>query len=77
MLHDQEGFVRLPDERLIYTSPPRTSLSLQPSPSYANKDSFSVQSSAGCVYLTNQRVRIPVYDYVDNDHLYADCVTSR
>ncbi|KAJ6047873.1 hypothetical protein N7499_000590 [Penicillium canescens] len=30
MLHDQEGFVRLPNERLIYSSPPRTSVSLTP-----------------------------------------------
>ncbi|EAW10574.1 uncharacterized protein ACLA_050460 [Aspergillus clavatus NRRL 1] len=56
MLHDQEGFVRLPNEQSIYTSPPRTSLSLQPLGSYKGNDSISLQSSAGQIYLTNQRV---------------------
>ena len=56
MLHDQEGFVRLPNERLIYTSPPRTSFSLTPPSGYKGPESISVQSSAGCIYLTNQRV---------------------
>lgn len=57
MLHDQEGFVRLPNERLVYSSPPRTSLALTPLPSYKGQETLSVQSSAGCIYLTNQRVR--------------------
>ncbi|KAJ5107947.1 hypothetical protein N7456_004622 [Penicillium angulare] len=56
MLHDQEGFVRLPNERLIYTSPPRTSFALTPPSGYKGQESLSVQSSAGCIYLTNQRV---------------------
>ncbi|BDD58396.1 hypothetical protein MAP00_003678 [Monascus purpureus] len=56
MLHDQEGFIPLPNERFIYKSPSRTSLSLQPLSSYTGKDPFSVQCSAGCVHLTNQRV---------------------
>lgn len=56
MLHEKEGFVRLPNERLIYSSPPRTSFSLTPPPSYKGSESLSFQSSAGCIYLTNQRV---------------------
>ncbi|KAH1277697.1 hypothetical protein KXW98_001180 [Aspergillus fumigatus] len=56
MLHDREGFVKLPNEQLIYTSPPRASFSLQPLSSYTGSDSISVQSSAGQIYLTNQRV---------------------
>ncbi|RAK82762.1 uncharacterized protein BO72DRAFT_9638 [Aspergillus fijiensis CBS 313.89] len=56
MLHDQDGFVRLPHEQLIYTSPPRTSLALQPLSSSGGKNSFSIQSSAGQIFLTNQRV---------------------
>ncbi|KAJ5679362.1 hypothetical protein N7462_007606 [Penicillium macrosclerotiorum] len=56
MLHDQEGFVRLPNERLIYSSPPRTSLALTPPPSYKGQEALSVQSSAGCIHLTNQRI---------------------
>ncbi|KAB8074090.1 WW-domain ligand protein-domain-containing protein [Aspergillus leporis] len=61
MLHEHEGFVRLPHEQLIYTSPPRTSLSLQPLSSYKGKDALSIQSGSGQIYLTNQRVvYIPV-----------------
>ncbi|KAE8144646.1 hypothetical protein BDV25DRAFT_145411 [Aspergillus avenaceus] len=58
MLHEHEGFVRLPQESLIYTSPPRTRLSLQPLSSYKgkDKDSLSIQSASGRIYLTNQRV---------------------
>ncbi|RHZ44444.1 uncharacterized protein CDV56_103061 [Aspergillus thermomutatus] len=56
MLHDREGFVKLPNEQLIYTSPPRTSLSLQPLSSYTGSDSISLQSGTGQIYLTNQRV---------------------
>jgi hypothetical protein len=56
MLNDQEGFVRLPNERLIYSSPPRTSLALTPPSGYKGQETLSVQSSAGCIHLTNQRV---------------------
>lgn len=63
MLHDREGFVRLPNERLIYSSPPRTSLALTPPPSYKGTESLSIQSSAGCIYLTNQRVSPPLVPF--------------
>ncbi|KAJ6084067.1 hypothetical protein N7486_010867 [Penicillium sp. IBT 16267x] len=56
MLHDQEGFVRLPNERLIYTSPPRTTLALTPPSGYKGPEALSFQSSAGYIYLTNQRI---------------------
>lgn len=56
MLDERKGFVHLPNEKLLYTSPPRTSFALQPPPSSTGKDSLSLQSSAGKVYLTNQRV---------------------
>lgn len=56
MLHDQEGFVRLPNERLIYTSPPRTTLALTPPSGYKGPEALSFQSSAGCIHLTNQRI---------------------
>jgi hypothetical protein len=58
MLHDTDGFVRLPNERIIYTSPPRTSISLQPINSSAASERFSRASSIGRVHLTNQRVRL-------------------
>ncbi|KAJ5781433.1 uncharacterized protein N7518_009916 [Penicillium psychrosexuale] len=53
---DDQGFVRLPNERLIYSSPPRTSVSLTPPSGYKGAEKLSVQSSAGCIHLTNQRV---------------------
>ncbi|KAF9250154.1 hypothetical protein DTO027I6_359 [Penicillium roqueforti] len=53
---DDQGFVRLPNERLIYSSPPRTSVSLTPPSGYKDTEKLSVQSSAGCIHLTNQRV---------------------
>ncbi|PGG95161.1 hypothetical protein AJ79_10221 [Helicocarpus griseus UAMH5409] len=56
MLHETEGFVRLPNERTIYTSPPRTSLSLQTVNSRSGNEPVSIQSSTGCVHLTNQRI---------------------
>lgn len=59
MLHDREGFVRLPDEQLIYTSPPRTAFSLQPLGSYKGKETINIQSSAGHISVTNQRVKPP------------------
>ncbi|PLB55056.1 hypothetical protein P170DRAFT_470481 [Aspergillus steynii IBT 23096] len=56
MLNDREGFVRLPNEQSIYTSPPRTSFSLQPLGSYKGKETLNIQSSAGHISVTNQRV---------------------
>jgi hypothetical protein len=53
MLSDKEGFVRLPNEHIIFTSPPRTTLSLKPN---SGKESFSISSSSGSLYLTNQRI---------------------
>jgi hypothetical protein len=66
MLHDREGFVRLPNERLIYSSPPRTTLAVTPPPGYKGSENLSAQCSAGCIHLTNQRVR----------QSYALCRTS-
>ena len=57
MLSDTEGFIRLPGERILYTSPPRTTLSLQTQNTYPGAQPLSINSSAGCVHLTNQRVR--------------------
>jgi len=56
MLSDTEGFVRLPQERIIYTSPPRTSLSLSSPNPFPGNQPFSATSSTGCVHLTNQRL---------------------
>lgn len=56
MLSDNEGFVSLPGERILYSSPPRTTLSLQSQSSYPGTEPLSISSNAGCVHLTNQRV---------------------
>jgi hypothetical protein len=56
MLKDQDGFVHLPNEQLLFKSPPRIGFSLQPLGSYKGSDSISLQSSGGHIYLTNQRV---------------------
>ncbi|KAH8697620.1 hypothetical protein BGW36DRAFT_427575 [Talaromyces proteolyticus] len=56
MLSSKEGFVRLPSEHIIYTSPPRTTLSLKPSSSQSGNEPFTISSSSGCLYLTNQRI---------------------
>ncbi|CRG84765.1 hypothetical protein PISL3812_01966 [Talaromyces islandicus] len=53
MLSSKEGFVRLPNEHIIFTAPPRTTLSLKPS---SGKEPFSISSSSGNLYLTNQRI---------------------
>ncbi|CBF81590.1 hypothetical protein AN5598.2 [Aspergillus nidulans FGSC A4] len=56
MLNERRGFVHLPNERLLYTSPPRTGFALQPPPSYTGNDKLSLRSSSGQIFLTNQRV---------------------
>lgn len=45
-----EGFIKLPNEQILFTSPPRTSLQL------ASTNSYSVKSDGGVAYITNQRI---------------------
>ena len=59
MLDQRQSFVRLPGEDLIYTAPPRTSLSLTTPRSYPGNDPLSIKASVGNLYLTNQRVSSP------------------
>ncbi|KAF2137638.1 uncharacterized protein K452DRAFT_100166 [Aplosporella prunicola CBS 121167] len=56
MLSENEGFTPLPGEQRLYTSPPRTTLSLRSLNKYPGKEPFSVQSSTGCLHLTNRRI---------------------
>lgn len=56
MLHDTQGFVRLPGEKPIWKSPPRTALTLTTPRAYPADSPLSVQSGEGTVYLTNQRL---------------------
>ncbi|KAF2092681.1 hypothetical protein NA57DRAFT_49771, partial [Rhizodiscina lignyota] len=56
MLSETEGFTPLPGEQRLYTSPPRTALSLSSVNKYPGKEPFSIQSGGGCVHLTNRRI---------------------
>ncbi|CAL3969176.1 hypothetical protein PZA11_006207 [Diplocarpon coronariae] len=53
---NEAGFVKLPNERILYTSPPRTSLQLSTPNNFPGAQPFSAKSDAGIVYLTNQRI---------------------
>lgn len=50
------GFIKLPNERTLFTSPPRTSLQISTPSSFPGTQPFSVKSDAGIVYITNQRL---------------------
>ena len=56
MLDDSKRFVPLPQEKILFTSPPRTTLALQTPNSYPGKEPLSLHSSGGTAFLTNQRV---------------------
>ncbi|KAF2460393.1 hypothetical protein BDY21DRAFT_280638 [Lineolata rhizophorae] len=56
MLSDRDDFTPLPGEQKLYKSPARTSLSIKSPNQYPGNEPFSVQSSTGCVYLTNRRI---------------------
>lgn len=53
---DGLGFVKLPNERILYTSPARTSLLITTPEIITGTASFTVKSDAGIVYVTNQRL---------------------
>jgi hypothetical protein len=54
---NEAGFVKLPNERILFTSPPRTHLQISTPNTYPGTEPFSAKSDAGVVYITNQRVR--------------------
>lgn len=54
---NETGFVKLPNERILFTSPPRTSLQITTPNTYPGTEPFSAKSDAGVVFITNQRVR--------------------
>ena len=64
MLSESGGFTPLPGEKTLYTSPPRTTLSLQSLNKYPGKELYIIQSSAGCVHLTNRRVSFAKLDSI-------------
>lgn len=56
MLDPKQGFVRLPAEKQIFASPSRTGFSITTPRAYPGNNPLSIQSNAGVVYLTNQRI---------------------
>ncbi|KAL8672875.1 MAG: hypothetical protein Q9168_002684 [Polycauliona sp. 1 TL-2023] len=56
MLNPQNKFIPLPGERILLTSPSRTTLSLQTPNSYPGKEPINISSSGGTAYITSQRV---------------------
>ena len=58
MLDQQQGFVRLPGEQPVWKSPARTSLAITTPRSYPGNNPVALNSNAGTVYLTNQRVSL-------------------
>ncbi|PSS13205.1 hypothetical protein M430DRAFT_36317 [Amorphotheca resinae ATCC 22711] len=50
------GFIKLPNERILYTSPPRTSLQISTPNTFPGTQPFSANSDAGVVSITNQRL---------------------
>lgn len=53
---NEAGFVKLPNERILYTSPPRTSLQISATTTSTGAEPYSAKSDAGVVYISNQRV---------------------
>lgn len=58
MLDEGHHFVPLPREKTLFTSPPRTALSLDAGNPYPGKEPLAINSASGTAYLTNQRVSL-------------------
>ncbi|KAB8299849.1 hypothetical protein EYC80_000095 [Monilinia laxa] len=56
MTSNEAGFVKLPNERILYSSPPRTSLQISTTTTSTGVEPYSAKSEAGIVYITNQRI---------------------
>ncbi|TGO50575.1 hypothetical protein BCON_0180g00010 [Botryotinia convoluta] len=56
MTSNEAGFVKLPNERILYTSPPRTSLQISTTTTPSGAEPYSAKSDAGVVYISNQRI---------------------
>ncbi|KAL9046436.1 MAG: hypothetical protein Q9214_000723 [Letrouitia sp. 1 TL-2023] len=57
MLDAAKTIIPLPREKILYASPPRTTLSLQTPNSYPGKEPLAVHSSSGTAFVTNQRLK--------------------
>ncbi|KUJ21829.1 uncharacterized protein LY89DRAFT_550248, partial [Mollisia scopiformis] len=51
-----DSFVKLPNERILFTSPPRVSLQISTPNTFPGAEPLSIKSDAGIVYITNQRI---------------------
>ncbi|KAL8936891.1 MAG: hypothetical protein Q9216_004693 [Gyalolechia sp. 2 TL-2023] len=56
MLDSNQRFIPLPQERIHFTSPSRTTLSLQTPNSYPGKEPLAITSGSGTAFVTNQRI---------------------
>ena len=56
MLDKDKTFVPLPKEKVLFTSPSRTTLTLQTPNLYPGKTPLHISSNGGVAFLTNQRV---------------------
>ncbi|MCJ1255989.1 hypothetical protein MMC24_003808 [Lignoscripta atroalba] len=56
MLDETKGFVPLPREHILFTTPSRTALSLQTPNSYPGKEPVGIHSTGGTAFITNQRL---------------------
>lgn len=77
MIDPKQGFVRLPGEKHIFSSPPRTGFSIATPRAYPGNNPLSIQSNAGIVYLTNQRVSHPYYLSLTYVLTLADRISTR
>lgn len=50
------GFIRLPNEQILYKSPLRTSIEISSTTGIPNTQPFSIKCDAGTAYITNQRL---------------------
>ncbi|KAJ8064458.1 hypothetical protein OCU04_006796 [Sclerotinia nivalis] len=56
MTSNEAGFVKLPNERILYASPPRTSLQISTTTTPAGAEPYAAKSDSGIVYISNQRI---------------------
>jgi hypothetical protein len=67
MLDANKHIVPLPKEKILFYSPPRTTLTLTTPNSYPGKEPLNLGSNGGTAYVTNQRVRFFRMDAYPSD----------
>lgn len=50
------GFIRLPNEHILYKSPSRTSIDISSTTEITSAQPFSIKCDSGTIYITNQRL---------------------